>query len=616
MATCGLWNVPDHVLVRRKTRKRDPANGKWRTWVWDKNPVLVRDTSVPPNGQLLSYTFQHGGRLHISLGLLSQESQTEITQEVMGCDAWFRSYPIQGVEEPRVHFLLHKDATDDFTEPQPGYKYRVAALKARPLSKLPRVAELADKLQEVARSNGIATNADPSETFWNLGVDTVLYRDGKDKMGQHRDNAQGEALIFTVLAQCAYRRRILIESNDTSVRFELFLSAGDGYCMDSEMQKHYTHGVPGVVKKGYKDLPRIALVFRRGDRQMLENDSGMEVTCLTPRGPTPPRQFGHINGLSEGHNYSSKEMVTLKAHDRMQVGVSGNRSQGCDSVLVASQNGPDEDSFFEFEYKTEQTRGGYRLDTSARDGKPIRVFRSSKSSNSPFRALSLHNSVTMYRFDGLYHAKLVKTEKLNKNAENGKEAELTVYHTYRMVRANQGSSPWENRIENSSYIQYCVDRNTMLKLPEPLARVSGQRTPFQILNKVVELSTACHRNTLTIANDQLPARPIYDSPKFEALKGKEVPMKGAMWTHAPQTAGTNRRLMRNKKAKQRSKMRKQFKHQRMSEWHCSRTMSSRKQPQQCVPNRLYPIKAYKRLLPICASIKTVKEYTNQFFKHK
>jgi hypothetical protein len=49
---------------------------------------------------------------------------------------------IQGNDEPRIHFLLHKDATMDDTEVQPGYHYASLNMNAKPLNLLPKLEEL------------------------------------------------------------------------------------------------------------------------------------------------------------------------------------------------------------------------------------------------------------------------------------------------------------------------------------------------------------------------------------------------------------------------------------------------------------------------------------------
>jgi alkylated DNA repair dioxygenase AlkB len=83
--------------------------------------------------------------------------------------------------------------------------------------------------------------ASATNTYWNIRVNVVCYRDGRDHIGLHADNDQGENMIFTIIAQSSYTRCIIIQNNNRNVRYELFLRTGDGYCMDRTMQKYFLH---------------------------------------------------------------------------------------------------------------------------------------------------------------------------------------------------------------------------------------------------------------------------------------------------------------------------------------------------------------------------------------
>ena len=98
---------------------------------------------------------------------------SSVREEVLNCN-FFRQYPIQAQDEPRCHFILHEDATDDFDKEQPGYKYANIEMKARPLRKLPFLEELSKVL-------ALSCNVEK----WTIGINPVLYRDGKDRMGDH-----------------------------------------------------------------------------------------------------------------------------------------------------------------------------------------------------------------------------------------------------------------------------------------------------------------------------------------------------------------------------------------------------------------------------------------------
>jgi alkylated DNA repair dioxygenase AlkB len=116
--------------------------------------------------------------------------------------------------------------------PQPGYKYGTTFMKGRPLKELPLVNKIADKLKILC-----------SVEKWNIGVNVVFYRDGKDRIGFHADDDQGESMILVVIPSSPQgSRTVVIQTKkkkkadfvDGDEQFELLLSAGDGYDMDGK----------------------------------------------------------------------------------------------------------------------------------------------------------------------------------------------------------------------------------------------------------------------------------------------------------------------------------------------------------------------------------------------
>jgi hypothetical protein len=87
------------------------------------------------------------------------------------------------------------------TTPQPGYSYGQGArsLKALPQNNVPCVAQLGATLENMARHHDISStgSANAMDTHWNISVNVVLYRSGKDHIGLHTDNDQGKTVIFT-----------------------------------------------------------------------------------------------------------------------------------------------------------------------------------------------------------------------------------------------------------------------------------------------------------------------------------------------------------------------------------------------------------------------------------
>jgi hypothetical protein len=383
---------------------------------------------------------------------ISTATHEQLTQEILtlGGPDRFRIYPIQGSWEPHTHFLLHTEAnrdtntsssTDEFfysTTSQLGYGYgrSTRSLKAPPLNDFPLVAQLAVTIEEMACHHDISSTktASTTETYWNIGANGVCYRDGRNHIGLHPDNDQGENVIFTVIAQSSYSWHIVIQSNNKDVLYELFLRARDGYCLDGVMQQHFLHGLPAVKSQQYQNKLRI-VDFRRGQQKMIKRDTGQPVTSLEPHTPLPPRLFGHLVGMQEGHVYTMKQLKELNAHSNAQAGVSGNKTEGCDSIVIShKQQGPsddEQDSLLEFSYTgSSTTLVGFDLIRAL----PVRAVCSSKLTASVFCALMPHgkSTTTVYRFDGLYYPTFLHEEPCDRPTKPS-------YQMYRLVRSPCGN---------------------------------------------------------------------------------------------------------------------------------------------------------------------------------
>lgn len=181
-STNGMYKVINHVV--RPTNKRNTSSSFKFIW---------------------SHVLPQGGRVRLFLSLLKEKRRRELTDEVKHSQYLY----VQCGHEPRVHFLLHKDAsttattTDDDDDcvdadaldkanrderPQPGYSYAPVKMKARSLHQFPHVDQLADEMRMLC---GVVD--------WNIGLDVVLYRDGIDYIGFHADNNQGEDTILSLL---------------------------------------------------------------------------------------------------------------------------------------------------------------------------------------------------------------------------------------------------------------------------------------------------------------------------------------------------------------------------------------------------------------------------------
>jgi hypothetical protein len=144
--------------------------GPWTT-IYSRPPESTNERFV--------YNFLLGGQLRIYANLLKTNQQEAVTKELMQCSN-FRQYSIHNSPEPRTHFLLHENATDDFDgEAQPGYRYASIRMKAQPLGALPYVHMLSKQVETMCQRDHEDKVTDDS-CYWNIGVNPVLYRDGRD----------------------------------------------------------------------------------------------------------------------------------------------------------------------------------------------------------------------------------------------------------------------------------------------------------------------------------------------------------------------------------------------------------------------------------------------------
>lgn len=220
------------VLARSRTRKKGAkAFGEWK-------PLLKRSETINSEPPFV-VKLPKGGEIGIYPDYVGKDRQEALSKEIIRSGK-LRVYGVQAGDEPRMHQLLHENATDNFEDEQPGYRYGGTRMKARPLKTMPCIKELSDEMEKLCRKK--KDNIDT--TFWNVGVNPIVYRDGRDSIGYHSDNDQGEKLILTVVlsSPVAASRKIRIKekkdeakkahNGEIEVEVELCLDAGDIYSMD------------------------------------------------------------------------------------------------------------------------------------------------------------------------------------------------------------------------------------------------------------------------------------------------------------------------------------------------------------------------------------------------
>eukprot|EP00934_Nitzschia_sp_Nitz4_P000267 Nitzschia sp. Nitz4//scaffold75_size92586//56569//58519//NITZ4_004860-RA/size92586-augustus-gene-0.90-mRNA-1//-1//CDS//3329557720//267//frame0 len=440
LATIQTYSEVDKTFSRAKILHQTPIHKS--SSVEDPiNPIEIR--------------LQRGGTIR----LFPQAVPTEMTQSVHDellttGSSFFRTYRFQGMEEPRTHFLLHADATDDFEQDQPGYSYVTIKMKARPLASLPLVQDLS---YHIGKLVGVEK--------WTVGVNPVLYRDGQDRMGAHADNDQGEQLIAAAiisappqirLVQVTIPKQEVLREGDE--RITLSFLPGDVYTMDGEMQKNYVHSIPRehatqmtAPEKGVRYTKhRLVIVLRVGEQKTFTTDSGDQCDALFPDRTSSGYKFGRIEGICEGHVYTRRELLDSGAHGAAQRGVSGTEDKGCDAIIVSGngRGSMDTDQWKALVYAAEAHRGGRALRTSFKSRLPVRVFRSHVY-RSPYVAIrhgKWQANVKNYRYDGLYL--LIKCEEaVNLN-------EPFVFHLRR--------SEEENVIPTRDLLKLCQELGTLL----------------------------------------------------------------------------------------------------------------------------------------------------------
>ncbi|KAL3927363.1 MAG: hypothetical protein SGBAC_013116 [Bacillariaceae sp.] len=438
----------DMITIRyRITSERN--NNKSKPWA--ASNVLHSIPNTPTHQEEYSYNLRRGGNLKVIPNMIGPEMLARLEKEILNCGL-FRQYSLQAQDEPRLHFLLHENATDDFKALQPGYSYAKVWVKARPLSKLPLLERLA---KDLADWFGVKS--------WNIGVHPVLYRGSNDSMGEHADDDQGEEKILCLIVSSPKGPRCVRISPKAKgeaaeigdERLDLMMSPGDAYLMDKQMQQHYFHSVPKTTNTVVsEDSFRLSIVFRTGSDFMQWQDSGQPCENLAPKA-RPLQLFGNgILGLFEGETYTRSELFNMGAHRMQQRGISGKMKAGADAMIVSGlrEDKLGRDYFHQLVYAVEQCKGGMSVMTSSKKGLPIRVFRSSNY-ESPYKANSMadaKNASTRYRYDGLYKVVTSCKPLENKN--------LFIFELHRL---EAGSDEHSNRIDNKKVLAEYTQMGTM-----------------------------------------------------------------------------------------------------------------------------------------------------------
>ena len=248
------------------------------TWLVDDNKITI---SLNRGGTLVYYPNIFHDKNEAGEGSKGSnedkskdedEDERETISKYMDQSDLFRQYKTNGFNEPRVHVLLSPSASADT---EAGYVYHNVRMKALPIELAPPIHKLAARLGRKFESfsSSSSSNNNNNNNNWNIGVDMIIYRNGKDKIGWHADDTQGETIIFTIVIETDERRIIKIRpkkkkidmnrnnmnmnnDNDGSSYYdgdeniELIVRSGCGYSMNGMLYR-YTQGLKKIIFYSY-----------------------------------------------------------------------------------------------------------------------------------------------------------------------------------------------------------------------------------------------------------------------------------------------------------------------------------------------------------------------------
>ena len=150
-----------------------------------------------------------------------------------------------------------------------GYAYHGVRMRSLPLAEVPEFEEAAGKY---AGMFGLPENR------FNIGVDLICYRDGRDSIGWHSDDTHDETVVLCVVVESEGDRPVHLRPNervsklaDGDEEVELFVREGDAYELDENCQRGYLHRLP---KREKVCARRMCAIFRHGVAKNVGVDTG------------------------------------------------------------------------------------------------------------------------------------------------------------------------------------------------------------------------------------------------------------------------------------------------------------------------------------------------------
>lgn len=450
---------------------REETSVRRRRWLGDAwSPWET--VAVESGGTSLSLA--RGGTITIFRDFVAFDERCALIRELEQ-SRLFRQYKFGNVPEPRVHMLLA-------AQERVAYQYHGVTMVARSLEDVAGVAALASRTSQ--RFGGVE---------WNVGVDIVCYRDGRDSCGWHADDTHHETMVVcTVLESRGGSRRVCVRPKQPPLKekknrrasahegeaplalgdeeFELWIGPGDCYSMDRGVHVGYEHAVPKISKTDV-DGRRIVAIMRAGDlatKPSEDADSGEPLLSLDP--PDRPRVIGHVPGIRPGvlkdgiddtALYSREALVAKGAHASAQRGVGGSAARGAESVVVSRQSQllREADGLSWLRYTSTRRQGAGALWRSFGLKEPVRVFRSSHLDSGWGPPKPSPQSLSAnYRYDGLYTVVAMwdvngaPTQVEPSSVADGDDEPA---YTFRLVRRD---GPPDNACSNADFVRYVAKR--------------------------------------------------------------------------------------------------------------------------------------------------------------
>jgi hypothetical protein len=211
--------IRDRIFAR--SRKWNQESKDWEKWIYH---VIRKDCRGVKSK---TFKLNRGGKLNFIAQLVP--GIAPIQKEMTDCK-YYRQYSIRSSVEPRVHALFsNKKASNSL---QTGYRYGTVKMQAHPLKERSRLAKLSSRLARYFKL--------PSDE-WNIGLDLLIYRDGKDSIDWHADDTQEEDIVFCLTVETpkdvrtvCFQPSLKENLRHGDEQIELFPIAGDAYQMDGK----------------------------------------------------------------------------------------------------------------------------------------------------------------------------------------------------------------------------------------------------------------------------------------------------------------------------------------------------------------------------------------------